>query len=212
MYVPTFFIILSIIGIAYMFFFNKKQKDEESAEKLAYFNEKFEKDYETINSYHTRLIELTKLLIDLFMATTIKLLIVENGEKWEKITKRMNEGDGKAEEELDKWTMSAKNKKITELYSLKLYLHSFIGKYDELFNYWPKILKKFTNGKTNLLQRTLNDILEASMYFDHFHSQVGKKGYMKDMNIAGLQTEMEKLDLGLSRVLSACKERYFEND
>ena len=205
-------IILFGIGI-YWFIKNKSlnaQNKHDFKERSDYFDEKFRDDYNRISIFLNRIEKLHEMLNDLIMLKIVSIIAKEDKEKWNDIRKRSSKGDKKADEEMDEWFNTTDNTEAKELHRAKNILTNSHSIYLELFQYWPKIATKYLNSNTGYLQKTLDDIFDASVYFDSTYSEISKKKLTKKNNPRDLIDKLSKLETNLKEILMVVKERYFE--
>jgi hypothetical protein len=209
----TLIVIAIIGGFMYWFFQNKTKVENQNAElkeRSDYFDEKFRADYNRINNFFNRIEKLHEMLNDLIMLNIITILAQEDEEKWDRLGRRMKKGDKQAEEEINKWFETTDNKKAKDFHIAKTFLNECYSLYIEMFQLWPKISTKYINSNSEYLQRTLDDIFDASIYFDTAFSHVSEKKLTENKDTEGLVKGLSELHKKLKEILTEIKERYFE--
>lgn len=208
--------VIIIIVIALIWYINGRSnttvKKKEQIERSAYFDEKYKRDYDTINYYHSRVSQLDKLFDEMINLKVIKRLIEEDPDKYESIGNKIKSGNKDAGKEIDIWADSSKYKDLPELMEIKNVMNKCRGKYNDLFDLWPKLGSKFLKAKHPLIQETLDDISDATMSVDSFHVKVSEGKYFNKDKTSKILKELIDLENKLSDVLLSCKERYYEGN
>ena len=214
----VWFLVAILAGYG-LYLYGKSRESEkqrvEIGERVDYFGEKNQKQIDLINDYFKRMNDLHKLTLDMIILQIVQKLADEDRDRWDRIIESSKSKATQERDEFEEWISETKDVVIQKLSKMRTLLTSCNNTYLELFNIYHKALSKLsTDNSMQKLEFFLDDLLDSSIYYEAYFSDVSGKSKLSmrkisSKNIAGITKRTEELLAKLADILKESKARYF---